>query len=77
MDGSFSDNTTNLIKAVGKVLEGYEVEIAEITKLSTANRVIGEMRLRSLLNTKFVGYGPEFNAWKDFIETGLVYFQFS
>uniref|UniRef100_A0AC35F488 AMP-dependent synthetase/ligase domain-containing protein n=1 Tax=Panagrolaimus sp. PS1159 TaxID=55785 RepID=A0AC35F488_9BILA len=65
-----SDNKTNLIKSVGRVLDGYEIEIAEIKKLSNSNRKIGEMRIRPLLNTKFVGYGPEFNSWKDFIETG-------
>ncbi|KAI3413401.1 hypothetical protein GPALN_010896 [Globodera pallida] len=67
-----SDNTTNLVKAVGRVLNGYEADVVQIEKVPTNGRRIGELRLRPLPKTKFVGYGPKFDENADWINTGDV-----
>ncbi|CAD5207091.1 unnamed protein product [Bursaphelenchus okinawaensis] len=66
-----SDNTTNLIKSIGKALQGYQVDIKPIPKLQSSNgHTIGELRVKPLEKTKFMGYGPDFNANLDWIDTG-------
>lgn len=81
-----SDNTTNLAKAIGKVLDGYEVicanninyfkvDIIPIDKLTSSNRqTVGELRIKPLIKTKFIGYGPKFSQFSDWINTGYIIF---
>ncbi|KAI1728905.1 AMP-binding enzyme domain-containing protein [Ditylenchus destructor] len=69
-----SDNTTNLVKAVGKPLDGYQVDVVPMDKLrktSNGHRV-GELRLKPLVKTKFIGYGPKFSDYSEWINTGDV-----
>ncbi|TKR92703.1 hypothetical protein L596_007304 [Steinernema carpocapsae] len=65
-----SDNTTNLLKAVGKPLDGYEVEIRKVDGVTATNEEIGELMVRPIGATKFLGYGPSFNELEDWIATG-------
>uniref|UniRef100_A0A914C6Y4 AMP-dependent synthetase/ligase domain-containing protein n=1 Tax=Acrobeloides nanus TaxID=290746 RepID=A0A914C6Y4_9BILA len=72
-----SDNTTDLGKAVGRPLDGYEMELSEVEKISSKNRQVGELRVRPLAATKFIGYGPHFNSFSEWINTGDVVAQTS
>ena len=65
-----SDNTTNLIKSLGRPLEGFEIFIEKIDKLSTEKRTIGELKLKPLKKTKFIGFGPSYNTFSEVISTG-------
>uniref|UniRef100_A0A915NZ90 AMP-dependent synthetase/ligase domain-containing protein n=2 Tax=Meloidogyne TaxID=189290 RepID=A0A915NZ90_9BILA len=67
-----SDNTTNLVKSVGKVLKGYEVDVTKIDNLANNGHLIGELRLKPLSKTTFLGYGPDFVAGQEWISTGDV-----
>ncbi|KAF7632256.1 hypothetical protein Mgra_00008324 [Meloidogyne graminicola] len=68
-----SDNTTNLVKSVGKVLKGYQVDVTKIDKLASNGHLIGELRLKPLSKTTFLGYGPNFVAnEKEWVNTGDV-----
>uniref|UniRef100_A0A1I8AW31 AMP-binding domain-containing protein n=1 Tax=Meloidogyne hapla TaxID=6305 RepID=A0A1I8AW31_MELHA len=67
-----SDNTTNLVKSVGKVLKGYEVGVTKIDNLASNGHLIGELRLKPLSKTTFLGYGPDFVAGQEWISTGDV-----
>uniref|UniRef100_A0A7E4W0G1 AMP-binding domain-containing protein n=1 Tax=Panagrellus redivivus TaxID=6233 RepID=A0A7E4W0G1_PANRE len=67
-----SDNTTNLVKYVGKPLDAYPIELIPVEKLTRKRADIGELRLHPLMNTKFMGQGPEFKEYSDFIDTGDV-----
>lgn len=67
-----SDNTTNLVKAVGKVLDGYQADVEKIEKLGSDGRKFGELRLTPLAKTKFIGYGPKFDEFRGVINTGDV-----
>lgn len=51
------------------------MDIEKIDKLTgyTLNgikKTVGELKLKSLTGTKFVGYGPNFNAYTEWINTG-------
>ncbi|KAE9554064.1 hypothetical protein FO519_002706 [Halicephalobus sp. NKZ332] len=65
-----SDNTTNLIKAIGRPLECFEIMIEKIPKLSTEKKIVGELKFKPLKKTKFIGFGPDFNSFSEFISTG-------
>jgi hypothetical protein len=66
-----SDKTTNLIKSIGKTLEGFQVDVKPVDKLVGANgQRIGELRVRALEKTKFLGYGPKFDSCAEWVETG-------
>jgi len=67
-----SDNTTNLVKAVGKVLDGYEADVLKIDKLTSNGQLVGELRLKPLAKTKFLGYGPKFETLDEWVDTGDV-----
>ncbi|KAL3098870.1 hypothetical protein niasHT_024625 [Heterodera trifolii] len=67
-----SDNTTNLVKAAGRVLNGYEADVSPLEKVPANGRRVGELRLRPLQKTKFVGYGPKFEENAEWVNTGDV-----
>ncbi|KAK0423761.1 hypothetical protein QR680_008315 [Steinernema hermaphroditum] len=64
-----SDNTTNLLKSVGKPLDGYEVDILRVEGVKSAEEDIGELAIRPIGGMKFLGYGPNFEA-AEWIRTG-------
>ncbi|KAI6241404.1 AMP-binding domain-containing protein [Aphelenchoides fujianensis] len=66
-----SDKSTNLLRQAGKTLQGFAVDVQPVDKLwGTNGAQVGELRVWALEKTKFLGYGPEFNAFTDFVETG-------
>uniref|UniRef100_A0AC34QVD6 AMP-dependent synthetase/ligase domain-containing protein n=1 Tax=Panagrolaimus sp. JU765 TaxID=591449 RepID=A0AC34QVD6_9BILA len=65
-----SDNTTNLVKAIGRPLDGFEVSVDKIEALSTEKRTVGELKVRPVMKTKFIGFGPDFNSPVEWISTG-------
>lgn len=80
-----SDNTTNLIKSFGKVLSGYEASqivfhsnISHNFQVNTKaipnleNDGIGELLLKPLAKTKFLGYAPfgDSPEQMDWVNTG-------
>lgn len=51
------------------------MEIAKVDKLiapvvNGMKRIVGELKLKPLAGTKFVGYGPNFSAYTEWINTG-------
>jgi hypothetical protein len=60
-----------MIKSIGRTLDGFQVDIKPVDKLVPSNgHQLGELRIRALEKTKFLGYGPDFNACLEWIETG-------
>ncbi|CAK5043413.1 unnamed protein product [Meloidogyne enterolobii] len=48
----------------------FQVDVTKIDNLANNGHLIGELRLKPLSKTTFLGYGPDFVAGQEWISTG-------
>jgi len=52
------------------LLTSLQVDVTKIDNLANNGHLIGELRLKPLSKTTFLGYGPDFVAGQEWISTG-------
>uniref|UniRef100_A0A915BR36 AMP-dependent synthetase/ligase domain-containing protein n=1 Tax=Parascaris univalens TaxID=6257 RepID=A0A915BR36_PARUN len=62
---------TSIVKNVGKPLRSFTIDIVDIgANMPTGNRRLGELRIRPVDGSRFLGYGPTFDEQLEWINTG-------